>query len=425
MSGAFGELGSFKCGIARRAPAACSTAPAAPGRGGWRCLLRRASAVAGLVVASRCPGGTRRSVSRDARMKAVDPLPGGLHSTPEQDALALRANDTQAQAALRSGRLLHAADRAEPVGAAGRRLRVRAGGAGAAAAPRSRSSSARPPRPTVRRLCRPRLLCPRRRCRRRGRRRRRSFRSRRRLSIRGGAGHLEADRRSVLAMGRPRAAHRHGSAPDAAGRRAAGRRRPASVADTQRQRRGRITDAGLGRARRERGRVLIPAGRGVYAHPILAVSSDASSPVVLQADSGPIAGDRMIGTFARQNNRLVIHINSVEHRWREDRRGWRGDRAGHDGGGGRLGRGSALPDAVHPARRRGLRGGARSGARHHLQHGRGAQPVRRRRLRRPISTSTSSSASPPAPPPRRSVPLSSQAAPKGRPSRSTPMCRSA
>jgi intracellular multiplication protein IcmE len=59
--------------------------------------------------------------------------------------------------------------------------------------------------------------------------------------------------------------------------------------------------------------VLVPAGRGVYAHPILAVNSDASSPVVLQADSGPIAGDRMIGTFAKQADRLVIHINTVIH----------------------------------------------------------------------------------------------------------------
>jgi intracellular multiplication protein IcmE len=59
--------------------------------------------------------------------------------------------------------------------------------------------------------------------------------------------------------------------------------------------------------------ILIPAGRGVYAHPILAVNSDATSPVVMQADSGPIAGDRMIGTFAKQAERLVIHINTVVH----------------------------------------------------------------------------------------------------------------
>ena len=59
--------------------------------------------------------------------------------------------------------------------------------------------------------------------------------------------------------------------------------------------------------------VLIPAGRGVYAHPMLALSSDQTSPVVLQADSGPIAGDRMIGSFARQNDRLILHVNTIIH----------------------------------------------------------------------------------------------------------------
>ena len=61
------------------------------------------------------------------------------------------------------------------------------------------------------------------------------------------------------------------------------------------------------------GRVLVPAGRGVYAHPVLALNSDETSPAVFQADSGPLAGDRMIGTFAKQSNRLVIHISSVIH----------------------------------------------------------------------------------------------------------------
>src|SRR5208283_281182 len=42
-------------------------------------------------------------VSRDARMSPVDPLPGGLHSTPEQDALARRSSDDLAQAALGRG----------------------------------------------------------------------------------------------------------------------------------------------------------------------------------------------------------------------------------------------------------------------------------------------------------------------------------
>jgi intracellular multiplication protein IcmE len=62
-----------------------------------------------------------------------------------------------------------------------------------------------------------------------------------------------------------------------------------------------------------KGTVLVPAGRGIYAHPVLALNSDETSPVLMQADSGPIAGDRMIGTFERQDDRLVIHISSIVH----------------------------------------------------------------------------------------------------------------
>lgn len=62
-------------------------------------------------------------------------------------------------------------------------------------------------------------------------------------------------------------------------------------------------------------RVLIPAGRGVYGHTVLAVNSDTGGPIVLQADSGPIAGDRMVGTFSRagQSDLLVVKITSIVH----------------------------------------------------------------------------------------------------------------
>lgn len=57
--------------------------------------------------------------------------------------------------------------------------------------------------------------------------------------------------------------------------------------------------------------VILPAGRGIYAVTILAASSDQASPVVLQATSGPFAGERMIGTFSREGERLVIRVNSL------------------------------------------------------------------------------------------------------------------
>lgn len=61
--------------------------------------------------------------------------------------------------------------------------------------------------------------------------------------------------------------------------------------------------------------VLVPAGRGVYAHTVLAVNSDTGGPIVLQADTGPIAGDRVIGSFGRAgtSDLLVVKVTSVVH----------------------------------------------------------------------------------------------------------------
>ena len=67
--------------------------------------------------------------------------------------------------------------------------------------------------------------------------------------------------------------------------------------------------AGSGRSSRQR--VLIPAGRGIFAHTVLAASSDQNSPVVLEADSGPIAHARLIGGFSREGERLVVRINKM------------------------------------------------------------------------------------------------------------------
>jgi intracellular multiplication protein IcmE len=62
-------------------------------------------------------------------------------------------------------------------------------------------------------------------------------------------------------------------------------------------------------------RVLVPAGRGVYAHTVLAVNSDTNGPIVLEADTGPLSGDRMIGSFSKSgNDRLIVKVETVEHR---------------------------------------------------------------------------------------------------------------
>lgn len=62
------------------------------------------------------------------------------------------------------------------------------------------------------------------------------------------------------------------------------------------------------------GRALVPAGRGIYAHTVLAVNSESGGPVVLQADTGPIAGARLIGTFTKPGtiSRLVVRISTVQ-----------------------------------------------------------------------------------------------------------------
>jgi intracellular multiplication protein IcmE len=68
---------------------------------------------------------------------------------------------------------------------------------------------------------------------------------------------------------------------------------------------------------RRAGRVLMPADRGVYAVNKLAVSSDGGGPVIVEAQSGPIASDRMRGAFEQKENRLVVMLTSLTHNGRD------------------------------------------------------------------------------------------------------------
>jgi intracellular multiplication protein IcmE len=73
---------------------------------------------------------------------------------------------------------------------------------------------------------------------------------------------------------------------------------------------GKVADSGA-----TGGRLLVPAGRGIYAHTVVAVDSDTNGPIVLEADTGPISGDRMIGTFSKSGqDRLIVRVETVEHR---------------------------------------------------------------------------------------------------------------
>jgi intracellular multiplication protein IcmE len=61
--------------------------------------------------------------------------------------------------------------------------------------------------------------------------------------------------------------------------------------------------------------VLVPAGRGIYAHTVLSVNSDTGGPIVLEADTGPLAGDRLIGNFSKnERDRLIVRVTTVVHR---------------------------------------------------------------------------------------------------------------
>ena len=63
--------------------------------------------------------------------------------------------------------------------------------------------------------------------------------------------------------------------------------------------------------RRPASRVLIPAGRGVYARTVTAGNSDYGGSIIVEALSGPIAGDRMIGGLERREDRLVVSLHSL------------------------------------------------------------------------------------------------------------------
>ena len=253
-------------------------------------------------------------LSQDARLARMDPLPGGLHSTPEQDALGLAANDQEAQAAFRKG-----ASYTPPL------------------AP-SQPASALPPHvdtpvPDARAPSRPIFV---------GRTLRpvpRAYLPPVEATFPTTTPAVQSEPQmqpiavaapAIDQQGQPLYSKQIGDMFSQWGGRVP--KTDVLMPPTQNDS-GDATDsssqsgAGLNTHSRssapaappvsagaaDEGNILVPAGRGVYAHPVLALSSDESSPVVLQADSGPLAGDRMIGTFAKQADRLVIHVSTIIH----------------------------------------------------------------------------------------------------------------
>ncbi len=271
--------------------------------------------VAGVVVVVTTRGQRAPAFSQDARMAAVDPLPGGMHSTPEQDALAHQADTTLAKTALAGGKSfsppIAASVAVGPLPPPPEKQAVHT------SPPPSPHFVARPqPTNTAAAMVFPPPLSspvqlvadpvptaqP------------RPIQEAAATDQAASAvyqkqigdlfsqwgGHMPQTE-TVL---QPAAAGGSGSGSDTADP----PRGPGSTAVAAPLR---ATPAAA--STRMLAQVLIPAGRGVFAHPILALNSDQTSPVVLQADSGPIAGDRMIGSFSRANDRLIIHISQIIH----------------------------------------------------------------------------------------------------------------
>ena len=101
MSGAIFNFGSPRLPAFLSGPIFNSSGSAGP----RRLVILTASALAllALVVVVAATGRHAPANSQDARMKRVDPLPGGLNSTPEQDALARTADNARAQSSLEKG----------------------------------------------------------------------------------------------------------------------------------------------------------------------------------------------------------------------------------------------------------------------------------------------------------------------------------
>ena len=312
MSGALFNFGSPRLPGFLSGPIFNSSGSAGPRR--LVILTVSALALLALVVVVATTVGHAPANSRDARMKHVDPLPGGLNSTPEQDALARTADNARAQSSLERGvsftppmapsvPVLPApsrVDKAAPPDTA-RHQPVFADRPAAVSRPvpvRVAFPAALPADPPTTALAKP-----------------------------------QAQPIRVAAAGDSKAEDAYSKQIGDLFSQWGGRtpRTDIVLPPSEEGGAGTFGDGGESRApasastrkvsppaptashAADPAEILVPAGRGVYAHPILAVNSDASSPVVMQADSGPIAGDRMIGTFAKQADRLVIRINTVIH----------------------------------------------------------------------------------------------------------------
>jgi intracellular multiplication protein IcmE len=271
--------------------------------------------VAGVIAYVSMSGSTAPLVSQTARLPTVNPLPGGLNSNPQQNKLALQTNQEQADQAARAG-----LSYTPPIAASHTTAPLPAPSVTPSAAlaetpaPAFHPVSPAPPiavsqpiRYTPDPMVRPvAQVSP---AVQNDPQEQQAYADAVNRLLRGWNG--RSPRTEVVvdpSIGSAEAASGRDNGTGQSG--SEGRvTQNASYAT-------RLDGGGSGTA----GRLLMPAGRGIFAHTVLAVSSDSEGPVVLQADSGPLNGDRMIGTFGKassngagSSDRLVIRVNSIEH----------------------------------------------------------------------------------------------------------------
>lgn len=314
MSGAVSDVLSWFRTRAPRLPSAQilnSTGAAGPRRLAVIILVSALTLVG--IVAVAVSGREPPKTSQDARLTKMDPLPGGLHSTPEQDALALVATDKAAKAALGKGVSytppMAPSQPADPL-----------------PPPPDPQPAPRPAAPHVPvfvgRPVRPSRVPP-------------SATAQSEFPAPAKSTDTAPQMRPM-----PVAAAVDPQAQEAYNRKIGdlfsqwgGRVPRTDVILPQSQADSADPPGNTGSSSRalntrgnsaavplpvsnrdaDAGTILVPAGRGIHAHPVLALNSEQSSPAIFQADSGPLAGDRMIGTFSKQQDRLVIHISSIAH----------------------------------------------------------------------------------------------------------------
>jgi intracellular multiplication protein IcmE len=276
-----------------------------------RLLLISGTAIAalGAVVVVSFIGRAEPPLSQTARMPTVNALPGGPHTNPNQDRLALRHDQAEAEAAARRGQSY------TPPLAPSHPLNVNLAPIAPGVAP-----VVTPPAPTAAPAIPIRFVTP----------------SEPRpvpaevrpiqhvaQTTQGEPREDQLFRAAVADVlngwgGRPSrtdvvipATRREVSGPAGEETRA----ETSAASDRFREDRSPVLPPAPTAARPLPPQVLVPAGRGVYAHTVLAVNSDTGGPIVLQADTGSIAGDRIIGSFGRagSSDLLVVKVTSVVH----------------------------------------------------------------------------------------------------------------